>query len=79
MKQAGQKAPFVVARLLEEQDWCAFEQRYAGTSRAPYCTRQMMGLILYGVMQGIHSVRALQRFAGLDLGCTWTTDCRHHA
>jgi hypothetical protein len=73
LKQAEQNAPFVVARLLEQQDWLAFEQRYAGTGRAPYSPRQMMGLILYGVMQGIHSLRELERLARPDLGCMWVT------
>ena len=73
LKQAGQRAPFVVARLLEQQDWQAFERRYAGTGRAPYLPRQMMGLILYGVMQGVHSLRELERLARLDLGRMWVT------
>src|ERR1700687_6421367 len=33
----------------------------------------MMGLILYGVMQGVHSLRELERLARLDLGCMWMT------
>lgn len=62
-----------VARLLDEQDWQTFEQRYAATGRAPYAPRLMMGLILYGVMQGVHSLRELERLARLDLGCMWIT------
>ncbi len=33
----------------------------------------MVGLILYGVMQGVHSLRELERMARLDLGCMWVT------
>lgn len=33
----------------------------------------MMGLILYGVMQGVHSLRELERMARLDRGCMWVT------
>ena len=73
LKQAGQRAPFVVAHLLGQQDWLPFEQRYAATGRAPYAPRLMMGLILYGVMQGVHSLRELERLARLDLGCMWVT------
>ena len=73
LKQAGQRAPFVVAQLLGQQDWLPFEQRYAATGRAPYAPRLMMGLILYGVMQGVHSLRELERLARLDLGCMWVT------
>ena len=32
-----------------------------------------MGLILYGVMQGVRSLRELERLARLDLGCMWVT------
>ena len=73
LRQSGQHAPFTVARLLGEQDWMPFEQRYAATGRAPYAPHLMMGLILYGVMQGVHSLRELERLARLDLGCMWVT------
>lgn len=73
LKRSGQHAPFTVARLLAGQDWRAFEQRYAATGRAPYAPWLMVGLILYGVMQGVHSLRELERLARLDLGCMWVT------
>ena len=73
LKRSGQHAPFTVARLLAGQDWRAFEQRYAATGRAPYAPQLMVGLILYGVMQGVHSLRELERLARLDLGCMWVT------
>jgi transposase len=73
LKRSGQHAPFTVARLLAGQDWPAFEQRYAATGRAPYAPQLMVGLILYGVMQGVHSLRELERMARLDLGCMWVT------
>ena len=71
LRSSGERAAFTVARLLDEQDWQGFEQRYAATGRAPYAPRGMMGLILYGLMQGVHSLRALERLARLDLGCMW--------
>ena len=73
LKQAGQLAPFTVARFLDEQDWIPFEAGYTPTGRAPYAPRLMLGLILYGVMQGVHSLRQLERLARLDLGCMWVT------
>jgi transposase len=73
IKHAGQKTPFVIERLLSTQNWQVFEQRYAATGRAPYAPRLMMGLILYGVMQGVQSLRQLERMARLDLGCMWVT------
>ncbi len=73
LKQADQVEAFTVANLLDEQDWSRFEGRYAATGRAPYAPRLMLGLILYGVMQGVHSLRELERLARLDLGCMWVT------
>lgn len=71
LRDSGELTPLTVAQLLDEQDWQVFEQRYAATGRTPYATRAMMGLILYGIMQGVHSLRALEGLARLDLGCMW--------
>lgn len=73
LTQAGQTAAFKVAELLDLQDWSVFEARYAATGRAPYAPRLMLGLILYGVMHGVHSLREMERLARLDLGCMWVT------
>lgn len=73
LKHAGQRASFVVAHLLGQQDWLPFEQCYAATGRAPHALRLMMGLVPYGVMQGAHSLRELERLARLDLGCMRVT------
>lgn len=67
----GEWAALKMACLLDHQDWKIFEHRYAATGRAPYSPRSMMGLILYGLMQGVHSLRSLERLARLDLGCIW--------
>lgn len=73
LKQANQTDVFTVSDLLAKQDWRPFEERYAPTGRAPYAPRQMLGLILYGVMQGVHSLREMERLARLNLGCMWIT------
>lgn len=73
LKQSGQVDAFAVANLLDQQNWSGFEARYAPTGRAPYSPRLMLGLILYGVMRGVHSLRDLERLARLDLGCMWVT------
>lgn len=81
LEQAGLTAPISVACLLDAQDWSEFESRYAGSGRAPYAPRAMMGLVLFGIMQGIHSLRTLERLARQDLGCMWVTGgiCPDHA
>lgn len=73
LHDSGQVDAFTVANLLDQQDWSEFEARYAHTGRPPYAPRLMLGLILYGVMQGTHSLRELERLARLDLGCMWIT------
>lgn len=73
LRQAGIVVPFIVADILDAQDWTPFEERYASTGRAPYAPRAMLGLILYGIMQGVSSLRALERLARVDLGCMWVT------
>lgn len=73
LRQSGVNAPFVVADLLDAQDWRPFEDRYAATGRAPYAPRAMMGLILYGIMHGVSSLRSLERLARVDLGAMWVT------
>jgi transposase len=73
LRESGQVEAFTVAKLLDQQDWTEFEARYAHTGRPPYAPRLMLGLILYGVMQGTHSLRELERLARLDLGCMWVT------
>jgi len=81
LEKMGQQAPFVVRRLLSEQDWSAFEANYQSSGRPPYAPRAMMGLILYGVMNGITSLRSLEKLARMDLGCMWVTGgiCPDHS
>lgn len=73
LRQAGLTRPLVVGELLDGQDWSAFEARYAAHGRAPYAPRCMLGLILYGVMQGVTSLRELEQLARADLGCMWVS------
>ena len=69
--QADVRAPLVIRDLLEQQDWGAFENKYASTGRAPYAPMNMLGLILYGFMQGVSSLRGLEEMARTNLGCHW--------
>ncbi|MGJ0639241.1 transposase [Xenorhabdus bovienii] len=73
LRQMGERRAFIVAEILDEQDWIPFEHHYASTGRAPYSPRSMMGILLYGIMKGHSSLRALERLARLDLGCIWVS------
>lgn len=73
LRASGQLEPLAVAALLDEQDWSEFEARYACSGRAPYAPRCMLGLILYGVMRGVTSLRGLEQLARRDLGGMWVS------
>ena len=78
---AGIKAPFIVRQLLQKYDWSTFEARYANSGRAPFAPSLMLGLIVYGIQNGMSSLRGLERFARSDLGCMWVTGgiCPDHS
>ena len=71
--QCGHEDVFIIRTLLEEQDWSAFEAIYKSGGRRPYKPRSMLGLILYGILNGRSSLRELEYLAGVDLGCWWLT------
>ncbi|WP_448511218.1 hypothetical protein [Photorhabdus sp. MH8.4] len=45
LRQMGERSAFIVAEVLDEQDWGPFERRYASTGRAPYSPRSMMNFV----------------------------------
>ncbi len=73
LRRSGETSALKVRRLLSEQCWQAFEGVYAPGGRPPYAPRAMVGLILYGIMRGITSLRDLEQFARVDLGCMWVS------
>lgn len=66
--------PFYVKEFLSKQNWTLFEKNYKKTGRRPYTVKSVVGLILYGLMQGVSSLRDLARMARVDLGCIFITD-----
>lgn len=71
LKAMGLKAPLRVRPLLEQLSFAEFEQSYRPGGRPPYAPRAMVGLILYGIMQGLSSLRDLERCARSDVSCWW--------
>ena len=43
LRESGDLAPLVAAEFLDGLEWGAFEPAYAGTGRAPYSPRAMVG------------------------------------
>ena len=73
LMRTGEKSALKVRQLLQEQSWLEFEAAYRPGGRHPYAPRAMTGLILYGIMRGITSLRDLEHFARVDLGCMWVS------
>lgn len=73
LQRSGEKAALKVRKLLQEQSWEVFESSYSPGGRPPYAPQAMVGLVLYGIMQGVSSLRDLERFARVDLGCMWVS------
>jgi transposase len=73
LKQMGEMAPLKVRSFLQTVPMEKFENAYRPGGRPPYSPRAMIGLILYGIMQSISSLRDLERMAKIDAGCWWVT------
>ncbi len=73
LERTGERSALKVRRLLGEQSWQEFEGAYAPGGRSAYAPRAMVGLILYGIMRGVTSLRDLEQFARVDLGCMWVS------
>ena len=73
LMRTGETSALKVRQLLKDQPWLEFEAAYRAGGRPPYAPRAMVGLILYGIMRGITSLRDLEQFARVDLGCMWVS------
>lgn len=73
LRRMGQSTPLRVRAVLSEVSFELFEQAYRGGGRSAYAPSAMVGVILCGIMQGVTSLRDLERFARLDLGCLWVS------
>lgn len=73
LQRVGAKDALVVRELLQSQDWSAFESRYSPDGRRAYHPALMSGIIVYGLMRGISSLRELERFARVDVACWWVS------
>ena len=69
LKQVGERDALVVRDVLEGLDWTVFEAHYSAEGRRAYHPALMAGIVLYGLMRGVSSLRDLERFARVDLGC----------
>jgi transposase len=63
----------VVRDVLRGLDFSAFESRYRSGGRPPFAPASVAGIVVYGLMHGVSSLREMERFARLDLGCMWVS------
>lgn len=73
LREMGLPDALVVRRLLSEQDWGEFVSRYSAVGRPGYAPWLMAGVVLFGLMRGVNSLRELERFARGDLECMWVS------
>lgn len=73
LKQLKQTSPLIIRSFLSELDWSSFIEPYKPGGAPPYAPWSMLGLILYGLMNGQSSLRQLESLARLDLGGMWVS------
>ena len=73
LKELKQTSPFIIRSFLSELDWSSFVESYKPGGAPPYAPWSMLGLILYGLMNGQSSLRQLENLARLDLGGMWVS------
>lgn len=61
----------VMREVLRGVDWRSFEARYDEEGRPSYHPAPMAAIILYGLLEGKGSLRALEELARTDLACMW--------
>ena len=60
-----------LAQYLDQYDWSSFEAQYHPSGRQPLHPKLIMGLILYGFMEGVCSLRGLEKLSAKDLGANY--------
>jgi transposase len=71
LREMGLRDALVLREILSEQDWSAFESQYSPVGRPGYAPWLMAGVVLFGLMRGVSSLRGLERLTRSDLECMW--------
>jgi transposase len=71
LKEAKERRAPIVRDVVRAPDYSGIEGSYSSEGRPPYSPAAMVGLILYGLIHGVSSLRGLERLARMDLGCMW--------
>jgi transposase len=73
LQQMSQRWVFGVREVLRSLSWETYEGKYVGGGRRPYHPAALVGLILFGIMEGKGSLRQLETLARVDVRSWWLT------
>lgn len=73
LRQAEQREPLALAEFLDTLDYGLLEATYAPGGRPPDAPRALVGIILYGLLRAVASLRGLEELARLEVGCWWAS------
>ncbi len=73
LSRTGETLVFQVRQMLRSLEWGGFEAKYRGGGRRPYHPAALLGLILFGIMEGKSSLRQLETMARTDVRSWWLT------
>jgi len=81
LESVGMGFAFVLRDLFRDIDLSMFEAQYKPGGRSPYAPALMVSLIVYGLVQGVSSLRGLESLCRRDLVCHWLAGgaCPDHA
>lgn len=73
LQDQGEFGVIRLREFLRKQDWSGFEKRYQGGGRPAYHPSAVLGLVLWGLLQGVDSLRGLERLGKQNIACWWLT------
>ena len=73
LRSRSQTSVFRVREVLRSLPWEEYEAKYRGGGRRPYHPAALLGLILFGILEGKGSLRQLETLAQVDVRSWWIT------
>lgn len=77
LESRGETAAIQIRELVRGLPLKGFHQKAPKAGRRPYHPASMLGLILFGILEGRHSLRQLETMARTDIRCWWISGGIH--
>ena len=77
LESRGETAAIQIRELVRGLELKGFHQKPPKAGRRPYHPASMLGLILFGILEGRHSLRQLETMARTDIRCWWISGGIH--